>query len=162
SALLRRKRLAVRYYARSRDEESAREISPQRLVHYRENWYLDAWCHRRGALRNFAIDSIREAKVLDAAAKDISVTGLDSALGPGYGIFAGTQVRRAKLRFTPERARWVASEHWHPAQRGNFEADGSYVLALPYADHRELVMDILKHGAHCEVLEPEELRERVA
>lgn len=32
SALLRRKRLAIRYYARGRDEESEREISPQRLV----------------------------------------------------------------------------------------------------------------------------------
>ena len=22
-----------------------RVVSPQRLVHYRDNWYLDAWCH---------------------------------------------------------------------------------------------------------------------
>lgn len=161
SALLRRKRLAIRYYARGRNEETAREISPQRLVHYRENWYLDAWCHLRGALRNFAVDSIRHAELLDRAAKDVPSPTLDTVLGPGYGIFAGNQLQWATLRFSPERARWVASEHWHPDQRGRFEADGSYVLEVPYADHRELMMDVLKHGRHCEVMGPEALRAHV-
>ncbi|MHB1201236.1 MAG: WYL domain-containing protein, partial [Polaromonas sp.] len=41
------------------------------------------------------------------------------------------------------------------------QADGSYLLRLPYADHRELIMDILKHGAHCEVLGPASLRQAV-
>ncbi|MGH8637316.1 MAG: helix-turn-helix transcriptional regulator, partial [Burkholderiales bacterium] len=39
-ALLQRRRLAIRYYARGRGDETEREISPQRLVHYRDNWYL--------------------------------------------------------------------------------------------------------------------------
>jgi len=161
SALLRRKRLTIRYYARGRNAETTREISPQRLVHYRENWYLDAWCHLRGALRNFAVDSIRHAELLDRTAKDVPSPTLDTVLGPGYGIFAGDQLQWATLRFSPERARWVASEHWHPDQRGRFEADGSYVLEVPYADHRELMMDVLKHGRHCEVVGPEGLRAHV-
>jgi predicted DNA-binding transcriptional regulator YafY len=66
------------------------------------------------------------------------------------------------LRFTPERARWVASEQWHPQQEGQLQADGSYLLRIPYADHRELIMDILKHGTHCEVLRPVSLRQVVA
>lgn len=154
SALLRRKRLAIRYYARGRNQESEREISPQRLVHYRENWYLDAWCHLRSALRNFAVDSIRKVELLEHAAKDIPNQALDTVLGPGYGIFAGTDLQWARLRFSPERARWVATEHWHTAQRGSFDSDGHYVLEVPYADHRELLMDVLKHGRHCEVLGP--------
>ncbi len=161
SALLRRKRLAIRYYARGKDEETEREISPQRLVHYRENWYLDAWCHLRQDLRNFAVDSIRQARLLEKAAREVPNKTLDTVLGPGYGIFAGDELQWARLRFSPERARWVAAEFWHPAQRGEFEADGSYVLEVPYADHRELVMDILKHGRHCEVVGPERLREIV-
>ena len=40
--------------------------------------------------------------------------------------------------------------------------DGSYVLELPYSDERELVGDILRHGADCEVLHPPELRHKVA
>lgn len=158
AALLRRQRLHIRYFARGRGEESEREISPQRLVHYRENWYLDAWCHLRGALRNFAVDSLREAQILDQTAKDVSEKALDTALGPGYGIFAGDQLQIARLRFSPERARWVSTEHWHPSQVSRFEPDGHYLLEVPYADHRELLMDILKHGRHCKVLEPDALR----
>jgi predicted DNA-binding transcriptional regulator YafY len=52
----------------------------------------------------------------------------------------------------------VASEQWHPQQEGKLQADGSYLLCIPYADHRELIMDILKHGTHCEVLGPPNLR----
>ena len=47
SALVRRKRLIIRYHARGTDEITEREVSPQRLMHYRDNWYLDAWCHLR-------------------------------------------------------------------------------------------------------------------
>lgn len=161
SALLRRKRLSIRYYARGKGEESDRQISPQRLVHYRENWYLDAWCHVRGALRSFAVDSIRSVELLDLAAKDIPQETIDAVLGPGYGIFAGASIKWARLRFSPERARWVASEFWHPGQKCHFQDDGAYVLEIPYADHRELLMDILKHGRHCEVLAPAALREVV-
>ena len=52
SALLRRKRLKIVYRARGKDEKTARIVSPQRLIHYRNNWYLDAWCHLRDGLRS--------------------------------------------------------------------------------------------------------------
>lgn len=71
-------------------------------------------------------------------------------------------MRWARLRFSPERARWVAQEQWHAEQSGKFEKGGSYLLRLPYTDHRELIMDILKHGTHCEVLGPPSLRRVVA
>jgi len=161
SALLRRKRLVIRYFARGTGETTEREASPQRLVHYRENWYLDAWCHMRDELRNFSVDSILRAEVLEKKAKDVSRTSMDEVLGSGYGIFTGKDVQIAKLRFTPERARWVAQESWHPHQKGTLESDGSFVLELPYADDRELIMDILKFGAEVEVLGPAALKKRV-
>ena len=161
SALLRRKRMVITYFARGKAETTEREVSPQRLVHYRENWYLDAWCHMRDGLRNFAVDSISRVEVMEKKAKDVSRTSMDLELGPGYGIFTGKDVQTARLRFTPERARWVAHEQWHPKQKGVLEQDGSYVLELPYADDRELVMDILKFGADVEVLGPAALKKRV-
>lgn len=161
SALLQRKRLLISYAARSSATVTEREISPQRLVHYRENWYLEAWCHLRRELRKFAVDAIREAHLLDRPAREVGSRTLQTVFGPGYGIFSGQRIEWARLRFSPERARWVAYEAWHPKQKGRFDADGHYLLDLPYADHRELLMDILKHGRHCEVLGPEGLREVV-
>jgi predicted DNA-binding transcriptional regulator YafY len=162
TALLQRRRLHIDYHGRGRNERREREVSPQRLIHYRDNWYLDAWCHVKRGLRSFAVDAIQAARVLDRKALDVAESELDAVLGAGYGIFAGRKVQWAKLRFTAERARWVAAETWHPKQRGRFEADGSYVLELPYADARELVMDILRHVPEVEVLGPTGLREEVA
>ena len=162
TALAQRKRLHIAYTARGTGEASAREVSPLRLVHYRDNWYLDAWCHLRQGLRNFALDAMAEVQLLDRPARDVSDAKLDATFGPGYGIFSGGTVRWARLRFTPERARWVAHEQWHPQQDGKHQADGGYLLRIPYTDHRELIMDILKHGAHCEVLGPASLRQAVA
>ena len=160
-ALLQRKRLAIRYHSRSDDAETQREISPQRLTHYRDNWYLDAWCHQRNALRSFAVDRLREAKALDKRTKDIAEKELDAHFASSYGIFAGKPKHTVLLRFTPERARWVADEHWHPQQQGRTSEDGSYELRIPYSDSRELVMDILKHGADVEVVSPKSLRNEV-
>ena len=162
TALAQRKRLHIAYTARGTGETSARDVSPLRLMHYRENWYLDAWCHQREGLRSFALDAITQVQLLDCPALEVSDAKLDATFGPSYGIFSGGSIRLARLRFSPERARWVAHEQWHPKQEGRYQRDGSYLLRIPYADHRELLMDILKHGAHCEVLGPVSLRQAVA
>jgi predicted DNA-binding transcriptional regulator YafY len=161
-ALLDRRRLQITYYNRERDELSERAVSPQRLVHYRDNWYLDAWCHLRDDLRSFALDAVREAAVLEQKAKEVPEKELSEVLGGAYGIFSGRPKARAKLRFSPLRARWVSQEAWHPDQKGAFDAEGRYVLEVPYADDRELIMDIRKYGPDVEVLGPAELRRKVA
>lgn len=160
-ALVRRQRLILTYAGRGDGTESRREVSPQRLAHYRDNWYLDAWCHLRNALRSFALDAIQEAEPLLSDALDVAENELDAQLQAGYGIFAGAQVHRARLRFSRERARWVAAEEWHPQQKGQWDAEGRWVLELPYSDPRELVMDILRHTPEVEVLGPPSLADEV-
>ena len=160
-AVLQRKRLSIEYYNRERDQTGTREISPQRLTHYRDNWYLDAWCHRKKALRVFAVECIRQATVLTKMARNVPEAILNRELASAYGIFAGVPVATAVLRFTAYRARWVADETWHPEQQSRWLEDGRYELSLPYSRDTELVMDILKHGAEVEVIAPEALREAV-
>jgi len=161
-ALLGRKQVFIRHLKRGDGGITERMVSPQRLVHYRYNWYLDGWCHVRRDLRTFAVDAVRHARVDEAPARDVPDAELDRVLGSGYGIFAGAETETARLRFTPDSARWVADEVWHSRQVGRIEADGSYVLELPYSREPELVMDLLRHGAGVEVLAPPSLRERVA
>ena len=127
-------------------------------MHYRDNWYLDAWCHLRQDLRSFAVDAIRSADLLDTPAEEVAESELDRVLAAGYGIFSGEQTEWARLRFLPEQARWVMEEQWHPQQRTELLADGSLLLELPYAQPTELVMDILRHGSGVEVIAPPALR----
>jgi predicted DNA-binding transcriptional regulator YafY len=160
--LLSRRRIRIRHLKRGSGETSERVVSPQRLVHYRYNWYLDAWCHMRKDLRVFAVDAIKSALVVEQPAREVADENMDRVLGAGYGIFSGAKTQTAVLRFTPERARWVADEVWHSRQTGRIEADGSYVLELPYSQEPELVMDLLRYGAGVRVLAPESLRATVA
>jgi predicted DNA-binding transcriptional regulator YafY len=162
AATLKRRRLRIAYAARSTAEATERTVSPQRLVLYRDNWYLDAWCHLRDGLRKFSVDAMSSPAMLDDKAKSVDMKAVERELDRGYGIFAGRNVLWATLRFTPARARWVAHERWHAAQRGRFEPGGAYVLELPFSDTRELLMDILKYGADVEVLGPASLRAAVA
>ena len=159
-ALLARKRLSFHYHGRVRGDITKRTISPQRLVHYRDNWYLDAWDHVKRALRTFAVERIRTPRLLVERTKDISEERLDRYFTESYGIFSGRPKHKAVLRFSPERARWVADETWHPQQKGWMES-GHYVLEIPYSDDRELVLDILRHGPDVEVLRPKSLRKKV-
>jgi predicted DNA-binding transcriptional regulator YafY len=157
SALVRRKRLIIEYQSRSNDESTKREISPQRLIYYRDNWYLDAWCHVKDALRSFSVDAIKLVELLESIAIDVDENELNAELGAGYGIFAGKNIQWAKLRFSPDKAKWVAKEIWHPDQNGVYLQNGTYELEVPYSDHRELLMDILKYGSDIEVISPPSL-----
>jgi predicted DNA-binding transcriptional regulator YafY len=160
-ATLNRRRLRIAHYNRMEDRDTEREISPQRLVHYRDNWYVDAYCHLREDLRSFSIDALRKAELPAMRARDFAKADLDEYIQSGYGIFSGKKVTWAKLKFSPLAARWVATQKWHSKQKGSLAEDGSYLLELPYSDDRELVMDILKHGPDVEVLEPKALRDKV-
>jgi predicted DNA-binding transcriptional regulator YafY len=162
AALVRRRRLRIRYHGRRRDEESERAISPQRLTQYRNSWYLDAWCHRADGLRSFALERIREQELLDEEAIEVPPNELSDHFDQSYGIFSGPAEHTAELRFSPEMARWVSEEIWHPAQEGSFEPDGSWLLRVPFGSARELTMDILRYGAEVEVLAPDFLRDAVA
>jgi predicted DNA-binding transcriptional regulator YafY len=160
-ALLKRKRIEIQYYSRASNEITLREISPQRLVHSRDNWYLDAWCHMRNDLRGFSLDGIRLVNSINKKAIEITNKKLEQFLASSYGIFSGDTKNIAKLKFTPERARWIAAEQWHPDQIGTFDETGSYILEFPYSDDRELLLDITKHGSAVEVLSPKILRNKV-
>jgi len=84
---LQRRKLRFRYHSRSKDERTERSISPQRIIYYRDNWYLDAWDDSRKALRTFSIDRIRGATEPETRADGRATVELDDHFGSSYGIF---------------------------------------------------------------------------
>lgn len=140
---------------------SERTVSPQRLVYYRDNWYLDAWCHLRESLRIFWVAGIQSIQIINELARPIESSLLDQHLEASYGIFSGKAAHMAHLFFTGQSAMRVRGAQWHPEQRQQINVDGSIELWVPYSDHRELVMDILRYGAEAKVLSPENLKQEV-
>jgi len=165
-AVLQRKLITVAYDSRSSESKSSsRMLSPQRLTHYRDNWYLDAWCHDKNDLRTFSLERIDNLSVLKSGSKsqiiNVSDKRLDDHYTKTFGIFGGQIQDWATLKFTPHRAQWVSEEIWHHDQIETWLEDGSYQLKIPYGNDLELIGDILKYGDQVEVIAPTELRQKI-
>lgn len=158
-ALLTQRRLHIHYSSYNR-RLSKRTISPQTLVYYRENWYLDAWCHLRNELRTFSLARIEKLRKLEEPAELVPADILKNHFSQGYGIFAGRATKKAVLRFFPEIAREIAMQQWHPDQQAEWQGD-DYLLSIPYSDDRELIQDILRHVPNVYVESPVKLRKAV-
>jgi len=159
-ALLQRQQLQIEYKSFSH-KLTQRSISPQTLVYYRENWYLDAWCHFRNDLRTFSLARITRIHMIDAKAIDIDNSKLQEHFADSYGIFAGKAKHTARLRFLPHIAREIAQQQWHPQQQGEWDGE-EYVLSFPYSDDRELIGDIQRHLPDVIVEAPASLRKSIS
>lgn len=161
-AVLSRVQLFACHLDRRTNETVSRHISPQRLVYYQENWYLDGWCHLRDGLRTFRLANFIQVELTELAAIDIEEAKLDAELTAGFGLFVGQHIQQAILRFDPLASRWVALEQWHSNQQAKFDMEGRLILTVPYANDPELISRILKYGPDVEVLQPRNLRDKVA
>lgn len=163
-AVLQRNMIYISYKSRSSlsSDKSERMLSPQRLTHYRDNWYLDAWCHQRDDLRTFSLERIKSLVIHKSAdnKKIVNLTDqqLDDHYAQTFGIFGGKIKHWVILKFTPYRAQWVSEEVWHHQQKETWLDDGSYQLEIPYGGDLELIGDILKYGDQVEVIGPPKLR----
>lgn len=158
--LLKQQQITIKYQDYSQ-RLTTRSISPQTLVHYRDNWYIDAWCHLRKELRTFSLARI-EALFPDSRinGKTIPNEQLKTHFEQSYGVFAGTPKHVAKLRFFPEIAREISLQQWHPDQQGKWDGD-DYLLSFPYSDARELIGDIMRYIPNIQVEAPASLRKQV-
>lgn len=162
-AIVKAQALHIHYEKIESQEASEREISPQRLINYRNNWYLDAWCHKQKDYRTFAVEGIRSITPSKSSYNAIDSDTLDKYYQASYGIYAGSNIEQAHIRFFPRVAKRVARELWHPEQKGEWHDDGSYDLTLPFnADHpQELLMDVVKYFGDAKVISPAWLQDHL-
>jgi predicted DNA-binding transcriptional regulator YafY len=160
-AILRKKRVSVRHRRLRDDTLVQRTLSPYRLVRYRDNWYLDGYCHLRDRLRELAVSRIEAAEPAPGRFHSVPKAELEAFFADAYGIFTGKATATARIVFTGVAAREVSKERWHPRQHGEWLPDGSYRLSIPYGDPRELIMDVLRWGSAARVTAPKKLRDQV-
>lgn len=161
-ATLRRNQIFACHLNRGANESVSRYVSPQRLVYYIGNWYLDGWCHLREGLRTFRLSNLTSVDHTDMDAIDIDEAVLDAELTSGFGIFVGENTRKAVLRFSAYVSSWVQHEVWHSKQELEQDEAGRIVLGVPFSNDPELINRILQYGPDVEVLEPADLRNKVA
>jgi predicted DNA-binding transcriptional regulator YafY len=161
-AVLERKRLIFSYRGVHDVAFADREVSPQTLVRYRDNWLLDAYCHSHKGLRTFALSRMKDLRIESTPTRDIPRSELDAFFSESYGIFSGKAKHKAVLIFEGLAARFAEKEQWHPKQRMRNLESGRVRLEFPCGDVRELVRDVMRYADEVEVVGPEELREAFA
>lgn len=157
------KRLNIQYNARSSGLSNKtpewREISPQKILRYRSNWYLIAWCHYRQGLRTFSMDKMDNIEIIDKDITHLQNHEVEQHYTQTYGIFSGEKTETAELKFTPPLSLWVQDECWHHQQQGKLETNNCYHLSIPIGkDLTELIMQLSMYGNNVEILSPTRLK----
>lgn len=161
TALLQNRPLTVCYQSPQQTDCIVRTVEPHHMMNYMGTWYLIAYCRLRHEWRNFQLARMSDCKIEEESFEPRPETEWRPCLEETFGIFQNKERYQVCLRFTPERARWVRGEIWHKDQRTEEGADGALLLTIPVSHPAEILMNILRHGAQVEVLEPEWLQESV-
>ncbi len=164
TAVVERKTIRFTYYAITRDEETKRTVDPYGLQLVAGEWYLIGRCHERDALRTFRLSRVRSrVTYATRAPHDFSPPG-----GFDIGSFRDRPAWQlaeprgtARIRVAPSLAWWVQA-HWAHCGAVAAGDDGSIVYETAYADARPLLSWVLGMADAAELLEPADLRARLA
>jgi predicted DNA-binding transcriptional regulator YafY len=157
-ALLDRRRLDMRYYSMSRDEENRRQVDPYHLTVFDGGFYLVGFCHWRKTERIFAVERIRELKMLTTGFTIRPGFNTGDYLEHAWGIVKG-EIVPVKVIFSRSVARYIRDRLWHPSQRIRHLSGDRLELTLRVADTLEVRRWIRGYGSDAEVVEPASLRE---
>ena len=155
-ALAERRRLHLVHHSASRDEATARDVDPMRLLLVEGRSYLEGWCRRVEGVRLFRLDRVLEVELLDAPAEP-PAQAVPRDLSAGLYAPAPDDAL-VVLRLAPA-ARWVAD--YYPVESRGEEGD-DLVVGLRTADTGWVVRLVLRLGGAAVVLDPPALAEQVA
>ena len=161
SALRQGRLLTFSYHPPSKDEGTTRTVEPHHMVNYMGNWHVIAFCHLRGDWRDFVLGRMGKCQIENTEFQFRSREEWQPLLQNTFGIFQNRARFDVILRFSPDRSRWVKEEVWHEGQADRLEDDGSLIRSIPASHETEILLEVLKHGAQVEVLEPKWLRDKV-
>ncbi|MBF2589724.1 YafY family transcriptional regulator [Listeria marthii] len=137
------KQLKISYIAMS-GTETEREISPQKLNLMDGSWYLEAYCHKRAAIRHFKLTRITALKEIDKAIMEIAET----KCGPG-------EMERIILEFPKNQLGKLLDYFlWEEME---IEEDFVRVTFL-YDLERQIIPFLLMFGSAVKIIEPASLQ----
>jgi predicted DNA-binding transcriptional regulator YafY len=161
-ALFRNASLRISYYTPHKHETTERTIHPLHLLCYMGSWHLIAFCTLKNDFRDFALSRIRRIEMLSESVRlPGTLPPVREYLRKNFGVMAGRKSVEVILRFRPEVSEWISEQIWFIGQEVSENEDGSICLRFPVADLREVIKEVLRHGASVEVVGPSELRKEI-
>lgn len=155
-ALKNGRRLHLDYYVAARDENTARDVDPMRILVVDGRTYLEGWCRRAEAVRLFRLDQIVVIEILDVAAEvpaEAELRDVDAGLFQA----SATDVR-VTIDLTSS-GRWVAD--YYPCEAVEELGEGRLRVVLRTPDPRWIRSLALRLGDEGRVVAPADLAARI-
>jgi predicted DNA-binding transcriptional regulator YafY len=160
-AIKDKKSVEIQYYKIYGRTTEKRVFDPYHLTHRIGAWYIIGYCHLTKGIRTFAVDRIREIKVLENCFETVKGFSVDKFFADTWRLEHGGPITKVVVRFDPEIAPWIGERKWHPSQQTEENRDGSVTLTFRVAGTGEIKRWIMGFGSYAEVLEPKKLWEEI-
>jgi len=164
-ALLRKKKLHMRYYSLHRDSESERDVLPYGLVQRGRGWYLVAYCLLRKELRQFRLDRIRSLQMNrnDLDNPDYAVPeefSIRDYMGQEPWDYSTSRPSRVELKMSGAQYQ-QARARWSEREDVDFPADKKNTVIMRVRDDDAFCRWILSQRGEVEILSPKRLRKQM-
>ena len=145
-AIRLRRLVEIEYLKEEEGTPTVHLVEPYTIERRLPHWYVHTWDRTRDDERSFRLDRMRSAKIAD--------TDFEPREAFEPGLLGGTLV--ARVLYSPAVARWEIERGATPL------ADGSAINEQKIGSPEWLVGEILRYRGEAELLEPPELRRRIA
>lgn len=145
-------------------EVDRRTVRPYALKEFAKRWYLVAFSVEARTLRVYALDRIASLERTGARFRMPESFDIGREFEASYGIYLpeeGQTPALVKLRTTLREAAYLQDLPLHPSQTLLSQEGECCLFALRVIPNPNFIMELCKHGAGLEVLEPESVRESV-
>ncbi len=159
-ALLLQRTLILIHARPDHDESVEHRVDPYRLVLHQSGLYVVGNSHRAKAVRMFAVERIKSAKVLEESFRLPDEVDLDATYEKVFGLI-DEPAQRIRIQFTSNVAYLIKERRWHPSQTVDILEDGSVVASFLTGGMDELASWVLSWAEDAKVLEPQALIEVV-
>ena len=159
-ALLLQRTVRLHYQKAGREGSETQRVDPYSLLLYESGLYLVGYSHRAKALRNYAVERVKQVELTDELFEMRSDLLHEAISQRPFGIIEGPAMN-IRIRFNRVVAHLLKERVWHPTQRVMSLANGDALLTMQAGGSKEILRWILSWGSDARVLEPPELVELV-
>lgn len=161
-AIMGYQRVTLEYStAYKKDEKSCRTVDPYYLYLWDNLWYLRAYCHTRKAPLSFALDKIRDLKVMAKHFVPNPEINPEKELQGGFGAVLDGPETEVVVRIDTKHQPYVTRIRWHQSQTETMLPDGRLEMRFKVKGTDAIKLWLYRGLPHIEVIEPQSLREEM-
>src|SRR5690606_17692888 len=142
------------------NEPTQRRCVPVAIKESQNRYYLIGYDLDKKAFRNYGLDRLTNFTVTRQK-KQAPAANIEKMYRHAFGIECYHEPVKISLKFDNGQKEYVKSLPFHASQKIANETEDTFIVELFMHPTHDFVMEIMRHGSICEVLEPQTLRESV-